>query len=103
MPKLRSYFGSKLFQILVRNGMRYAKTTIFFRDYIDHSEFSGLMPSLKPSTRRIARQRFPDIRLGNSELSGDLCLLDARFEGGANGVQLPNRQLNADRFAPPLA
>jgi hypothetical protein len=43
-------------------------------------------------------KRLPHIGLGQPELPGDLRLLDANLEGGANSVQLSRRQMNANRF-----
>jgi hypothetical protein len=47
-------------------------------------------------------QRFPCLRLRNSELSGDSRWRDARLECGAYSVQLPLSQRSHHRVRPPL-
>jgi hypothetical protein len=52
------------------------------------SDISSAPFSAASHPRRIRRQRFPNIRLGDSELSSNLRWLDPCLERSANSIQL---------------
>jgi hypothetical protein len=64
---------------------------------------AAVLVTTRRSSGFIARQGFPNIGKGQTELTGDLRWLDASLECGSNCIQFSKRQRNSGRFNPSLA